>query len=267
MKNNDIIMSEKFECLKNEIDRLSAELSNLIEERDRLQYVVCKNIEVKYILLFGSMECELFEQSCEMFRNKLKIEYIQAKLNRQEKVDVQEIDNMLDIEFEKYKNLLNEQYERLQYAQAMEKNKTMTVAEMKKFKKMYHEVVKKIHPDLNVNLSEKEVSLFYDAVDAYKTGDYEKLEFIYETLKLNFKGVNIENSYEKLSKLKIKLEKNIEFAKNSINKIKSEFPYTEKDLIYDSEKISEKRKTIKEKTDFYRIQNENYLRKIAEMTR
>lgn len=116
-------------------------------------------------------------------------------------------------------------------------------------------------------MSEKEVSLFYDAVDAYKTGDYEKLEFIYETLKLNFKGVNIENSYEKLSKLKIKLEKNIEFAKNSINKIKSEFPYTEKDLIYDSEKISEKRKTIKEKTDFYRIQNENYLRKIAEMTR
>ena len=49
---DDKIIFPEFDKIKNEIERLRIELSMLLLERDELQFVICRNIEAKYIIDF-----------------------------------------------------------------------------------------------------------------------------------------------------------------------------------------------------------------------
>ena len=83
-----------FDKIKNEIERLRIELSMLLLERDELQFVICRNIEAKYTLEFGSIEYRAYEAQCTALRLKRKIELIQAKRNRQEPVSIVAIEEI-----------------------------------------------------------------------------------------------------------------------------------------------------------------------------
>lgn len=48
-----------FQRLKSEIEKMRTELSMLLLERDELQFVICKNIEMEYLLKFGSVEYKI----------------------------------------------------------------------------------------------------------------------------------------------------------------------------------------------------------------
>lgn len=102
----DLILSQEFEELKKEIEKLRTELTMLLLERDELQFVICKNIEMKYMLKLGDLEYKTHEAQCTALRLKRKIELIQAKKNRQEKINISEIEKTLDKEFEEYKEQL-----------------------------------------------------------------------------------------------------------------------------------------------------------------
>ena len=58
---DDIIIFPEFDKIKNEIEKLRIELSMLLLERDELQFVICRNIEAKYTLEFGSIEYRAYE--------------------------------------------------------------------------------------------------------------------------------------------------------------------------------------------------------------
>ena len=72
---DDIIIFPEFDKIKNEIERLRIELSMLLLERDELQFVICRNIEAKYTLEFGSIEYRAYEAQCTALRLKRKIEF------------------------------------------------------------------------------------------------------------------------------------------------------------------------------------------------
>ena len=71
---DDIIIFPEFDKIKNEIERLRIELSMLLLERDELQFVICRNIEAKYTLEFGSIEYRAYEAQCTALRLKRKID-------------------------------------------------------------------------------------------------------------------------------------------------------------------------------------------------
>ena len=81
-----IMLSQDFERLKSEVEKLRTELSMLVLERDELLLVECKNIETAYMLSIGALEYKAYEIECAVLRMKRKAELIQAKKNRQEKV-------------------------------------------------------------------------------------------------------------------------------------------------------------------------------------
>ncbi|MFV0558871.1 MAG: hypothetical protein ACK5MW_09610 [Enterococcus sp.] len=111
-----IIPFPELVTLKEEIEKLHTELSMLLLERDELKYVECKNIEMQYMLTLGSLEYKAFELHCATLRLKRKIERIQAKKNRQEKVSVSAIEKLLDDEFAEYQEKLNEQIAKMNAA-------------------------------------------------------------------------------------------------------------------------------------------------------
>ena len=109
----NVIVFPDFEKLKSEVEKMRTELSMLLLERDELQFVICKNIETEYMLKLGSIEYKAYEAQCAALRLKRKIELIQAKKNRQEKVIISVIEETLDNEFAEYQKQLNEQIDKM----------------------------------------------------------------------------------------------------------------------------------------------------------
>ena len=109
----NVIVFPNFEKLKSEVEKMRTELSMLLLERDELQFVICKNIETEYMLKLGSIEYKAYEAQCAALRLKRKIELIQAKKNRQEKVIISTIEETLDNEFAEYQKQLNEQIDKM----------------------------------------------------------------------------------------------------------------------------------------------------------
>ncbi len=88
----------------------------LVLERDDLLHHECRNIEMAYMLAVGGLEYRAYETECAILRLKRKLELIRAKRNRQEKVVLSGIEEVLDADFAEYRARLNEQIERMNAA-------------------------------------------------------------------------------------------------------------------------------------------------------
>ena len=177
---SNVIVFPDFEKLKSEVEKMRTELSMLLLERDELQFVICKNIETEYMLKLGSIEYKAYEAQCAALRLKRKIELIQAKKNRQEKVIISAIEETLDNEFAEYQKQLNEQIDKMNDALKRSKAEVLSDEDNKELKKLYRKIVKALHPDINPDVSEAQVQLFDNAVSAYKNGDLGTLRIIGE---------------------------------------------------------------------------------------
>lgn len=91
--------------LREKLKKLRESLSELLLERDNLYYVVCENIKTQYMLIFGSLEYKVFSAFCKYHRLRRKKALIQDRINRKEKIDLSEIEAILDVEFADYKEM------------------------------------------------------------------------------------------------------------------------------------------------------------------
>ena len=181
-QSSNIILFPKYEELKSEVEELRADLVKLYFEYDELRFVICPNIEMQYMLALGALEYKLYETQCKMLRLKRKMELIQVKLNRQEKVVISEIEEQLDEEFAEYQDLLEMQIEAMNEALDRSKGEILSDEDEKKLKTLYRKIVKALHPDLNPDLSRAEIDLFANAVEAYKNADLNAIRIIAEML-------------------------------------------------------------------------------------
>jgi len=167
-----------FEKLKRDIDVLRANISAIVFERDELLYHRCKNLEMAYMLSVGVLEYKVYELDCAILRLRRKIELLQAKKNRQEKINIVKIEEKLDAEFEEYQAKLDEEIHKMNAAIERGRNCVLEKEEILELKKLYRVIVKTLHPDLHTNLSCEKIKLFYNAVAAYENGDLDQLRII-----------------------------------------------------------------------------------------
>ncbi|MFS0784505.1 hypothetical protein [Bacillus sp. 1P06AnD] len=113
----------------------------------------CKNIEMSYMLVLGSLEYKVSEAQCAALRMKRKLELIQAKRNRQEKIILPQIEEILENEFSEYKEKLNAQIDKINAAIKHSQGVLLSDKDNKELKKLYRKIVKMIHPDLHSDLS------------------------------------------------------------------------------------------------------------------
>ena len=111
-----ILLFPDCEALRAEVEKLRTELSMLLLKRDELLLVECRNIEMAYILALGNLEYKAYKLQCAVLRLRRKMELIQAKKNRQEKILLSVIEEMLDREFAQYQKQLEEQLHKMNAA-------------------------------------------------------------------------------------------------------------------------------------------------------
>lgn len=263
----NVIVFPDFEKLKSEVEKMRTELSMLLLELDELQFVICKNIETEYMLKLGSIEYKAYKAQCAALRLKRKIELIQAKKNRQEKVIISAIEETLDSEFAEYQKQLNEQIDKMNDALKRSKAEVLSNEDNKKFKKLYRKIVKALHPDINPDVSEAQVQLFDNAVSAYKNGDLNTLKIIGEMVGNSPLPEQHKDALTQLNEEKERLQNLLKVIRDSIEQIKSKYPYTMKEIIEDEEQTEQKKKELENILSQYNELISIYKAKIEEMIR
>ena len=263
---NEIILNLEYENLKNELLKKRTELSMLVLQRDELKYVICKNIETKYMLELGSLEYCLYQSECIIMRLKRKVELIQMRINRQEKIDVSAIDKLLDEQFREYQQKLEEKIKKMNEAIERDNGEVLTEQQVKELKKLYRAIVKALHPDLNPSVTKQQIKLFQNAVTAYKNGDLQTLRIINEMISNNHSEDDNTDNIEKMRNELIRLDRMISSINGDIEKIKSEYPYTMKDILFDKEQLNQRKQELKDNIDqcnelvsFYKTKIQNLL--------
>lgn len=244
---NIIILHPDFEKLKAEVGKLRAELAMLVLERDELLYQECKNIEMAYMLSVGALEYKAYEVECAILRLKRKAELIQAKKNRQEKIVLSQIEDILDFEFSEYQAKLNEQVDKMNTALERSHGQLLTDEESRELKKLYRAIVKALHPDLHPDASDAKIQLFRNAVEAYERGDLNGLRIIDAMVSEPAVPTEKSDGLKVLMKEKERLAKLLQNIKDRIAEIKSEYPYTMKSLVQSSEKIKARKAELEER--------------------
>ena len=204
---------------------------------------------------------------CEFLRLKRKIDPVQAKKNRQEKVVISAIEKILDVEFEEYQQQLDEQINKMNKALDHSKGRPLTEEETKEIKKTYRSIVKALHPDLHPDITPAQIQLFQNAVQAYENGDLNSLRIISEMVAEPIIPEKSENGLTILAKEKERLSKTIELIREQITEIKSEYPYTMKDLVDDPEQIAKKKAELEGTIDELKEAYDIYAARLKEMLR
>lgn len=255
---SNIIISPKYLELKEKIEKLKVELSMKVSELDQLRFVECENIKMDYMMKLGDLEYNLFKYECKYLRLKRKTVLIQAKINRQEYIDIENIDRILDKEFEEYINILNDKWKDINSALNRYHSKTLSIEDTHEIKALYRQIVKALHPDINPNISEKELTLFSQAVEAYRCGDLEGIRVIFNLLDQESLDIKYPDTIEALEDMLDNLNNSINNINDNINFIKSSYPYNTKDLLNNEE-------LLKQKKDKYQKDIDEYLKGIANL--
>ena len=232
-----IIPFPSFEQLKADVEKLRTELSMLVLERDELLYVECRNIEMIYMLAIGTLEYQAYKIECAILRLKRKVDLIQAQKNRQEKINLLTIEELLDIEFAQYQAQLNDKIERMNAALERKNREPLSADETRELKKLYRAIVKSLHPDLHLDLSAAQIQLFHQAVTAYENGDVNELRIISTLVAEPALSAEKATAASQLIKEKKRLSELLQSVKERIVAIKSEYPYTMKPLVQNPDQI------------------------------
>ena len=294
MEQYDIMAVDTFEELKKEISRLRDEVSALILEKEELTNVICPRILSEYYDRFGRLEYAVSAAELKYQRLKRLMEITQAILNRGEKINLRTVMEQLSRELGEIERKLREFAETIENffektEAAKEQSAKRTPEEKEKAnkqsadeKKLYRDIVKRLHPDMNPKRSEAEERLFQQAVEAYEKHDLETLEIIHAQLddigKSGDGADPVANPAanaalspderkaweERLLHQKDLLEKERMRLRAEIDQIKQKKPYILKVYLEDEEKAEKRQEELEKLLKSYQAGIEEYDRLLDE---
>lgn len=197
-----------------------------------------------YLEKLGHLQLELLEKQTEASRLKMKINLIQAAINRDEKPDLNAIELELNARLQSYYAQIQTQSAALNEAK-MVLSHLISEEETQKLKEVFRVLCKRLHPDLNPNQTEEEKDLFIKVKTAYDLQQISELQNILLYLDDSTKEkLDLISSDEKIERIK-QLENQVISLKLKINQLKQSFPFHLEELIRDENYIVAKQEELR----------------------
>ena len=212
----------------------------LLLRRDKLQKEALQYYE-EYIRIFGRDIIDVFEIKIDCIRLKKTIERTQAMINRGIDPDAEAIAGMVESEMTSY----YEQLERLiGDHEASLRSKVLSEYDVLKIRKIYREIAKMIHPDINPETEKDQMlmELWNRVVIAYKCNNLKDLEELQVMISrtLTDKGIDT-------SKIVVEdIEDKIRRIEEEIKTILSTDPYNYRYVLNDPEATAQKKEALQE---------------------
>ena len=232
---------------------LQEEICALLCERDHLRFQSAPVIEAQYRVRIGVLECKAFEFQCDVLKLKRKIELVQTALNHQETPQLDRIEEILAEEETQYAQKLETMKTQVADALKWKSNATMMTPEKSaKIKKIYYRIVRKLHPDVNPDVTESDKALLQTAMSAFEYGSLMTLEAVAATLETIVPTVETPSAMEELDQEHQRLTAIRDHVCAEIERIKTSFPFDQLDLLADEKKIEACRAHWKETIAAYK---------------
>ena len=243
--------------LREDIASLEQELGKVIFERDEMLNTVKPNLEAEYQKKIGYKELERLETEITARRYKRQIELIQAAVNRQESIEEKEITKQLDDEFQRWYKKIEDEYQKVKEAKHR-LSSLMSDDENREFKKLYRQLVFKLHPDLNPNQTKDQETLWHRIQLTYKNGDLEEMRSLMIILEAQDSAVELPSSKDILEKRQTNLAKQIQKIINHMSELGQAFPFNIVGKLADIAWVHTKVQEIREQINQWQRKCEHY---------
>lgn len=246
MKNTLPVFTSENEELTHELEQLRLEFLELYtRHKDMVEndYVILTSL---YLERLGHLQLKLLEKQTEASRLRLRMNMIQAAINRDEKPDLKAIDKEISKRLESYYDQISAQSAALDDAKQV-LSSLLSVEDTQKLKEVFRVLCKRLHPDLNPDQSEEEKDLFIKVKAAYDLKRLTDLQnillYLDDSDKENLSHVP---GIDKIERIKC-LKENISALKDKIERLEQTFPFNIKDLVADEKYIADRQEDLRVK--------------------
>lgn len=212
----------------------------LLLRRDELSREAFK-WQREYIREFGNLVLEVFNKKIECIRKKKLIEFCQREVNYGRKVDGDELNVFLEEEMREFEEQLAQMTDEYEMSS---KGKTISELDVMRIRKIYHKLVKLIHPDINPLTEENEslMELWMQAKLAYNCNDLKLMEEVEFRVMAALEQIGMDDVEIEIPDI----EEKIKALEEEIFEIMDTEPYTYQFLLQNEEAIEEKKNALNE---------------------
>ena len=202
--------------------------------------------ENAYVREFGELIMESFRMKMETVKKRKTIEFCSIFANRGESVDQEALRQYLEEEMAGYSRRLDDM---IRDHEDAKKAKRISEAELLKIKRIYHRLVKKIHPDMSPLTRENEElkELWQRLTAAYRCNDLKTMEETEVLINAVLKQLDM----GECEILIPDIEERIRELEAEIERIKTTDPYQYRYLLDDDEAVSEKKQELEREISEY----------------
>lgn len=161
--NVEIEINPKAREKKELIDQLRKEYIRLYTQREHMLNHERDTLFCRYMLLVGQRKYENYKLSVEVRALKMKLELAQAALNRNQRPNLNQIEDEVNRQLQYHYRKLKRQAEEVRLAQEAVAIPEFTIKEIRD---IYRTIVRRLHPDLHPDLPEMLQDLFVKAMAA-----------------------------------------------------------------------------------------------------
>ena len=203
-------------------------------------------LQRQYVAEFGDLIIEIFEKKLECIKKKKTIEFCQRKLNYGKSIDQDELQAYLDEEMKEFQARLNDMIKDTESAKKREK---VSEIDLIKIKKIYHKLVKLIHPDINPLTNENEAlyDLWQRIQIAYNCNDLKEMEELEVRVTTTLEQLGVGNLEIEIPNIDDKIA---ELEKEIVTIMETD-PYQYKFILEDPKAVEEKKQSLREELKSY----------------
>ncbi len=247
---NEIGANIEVEEAKRKLNELRREYAALLAEYDELTGAVRRHLETEYMMLIGKLEYRLFSLQFQARRLKREISIYQAAANRGEFILAEEVETILDREFAEYEAALEERQEEIRRAEEHHFCPKLSEEETRAIRDLYHDLVRKLHPDLNPDLPDGARQLWEKVVTAYRNSDWLELNILADRVEdLLEWGRNTDRELTRMEEIfaeQQRIARKIDELREHMRELCSRPPFTYRKLLEDIAAVNARRRELQE---------------------
>ncbi len=243
----------KEELLEN-LNKLKSGYISILNDLEVMKNWGKVQLQALYATQIGKYEVELLELKIQLKSLKKKIQLAHQQINLGNYPDFEEIELIISEMIKNAYAEINEAKSKVVFGKAVLSN-LGSPEESMEMRKIYRNIAKSLHPDVNPDLTEEQKEVWHFFHAAYKSGDLDKLkalEIVYTDVIKSASESKKEFSEEDIL-LQITMMKNgILELESQKKELENDFPFNIADKIRDEDWIIEKQEVLKQEIEGFR---------------